>query len=123
MLRLYRKWKYGDTTTNPLYVPKKNKWLYKNKWVTRNTVINQYTMDIPSYSFIKNDGKVCTTSSFDEVIQAAIDNSLRKFVDIGEFSAQELHVINTIKGFYSMRIFSNYCQEMEDIAKKYNFRI
>ena len=46
MLRLYRKWKYGDTTTNPLYVPKKNKWLYKNKWVTRNTVINQYTMDI-----------------------------------------------------------------------------
>ena len=51
MLKLLRKWKYGDSSKKPLYVKSKDRWLYKNKWITPHLVINILTESELRYTY------------------------------------------------------------------------
>lgn len=121
MLRLYRRIRYGDTST-PKYITKQHRWLYKNKWVGIDKVYEHYNCDEPSYTYIECDGKINmyqTVSSFDELLNAYIhaDTDL-KLTDVTDLSKQELEIIMSVNRWHYDKRFTKYLDELKEITDK-----
>lgn len=121
MLRLYRRIRYGDTST-PKYITKQHRWLYKNKWVGIEKVCEHYHCEKPSYTYFECADKLHmyrTVHSFDELLNAYIhaDTDL-KLSDVTDLSKQELEAIMSVQKWFYDRRFTKYLDELKEITDK-----
>lgn len=125
MFRLYRRIRYGDTST-PKYITKQHRWLYKNKWVGIDAVCEHFYENKPMYTYEYTDkgikGYDCV-NSIDELISAVIEHDHIKFTDITQFSKQELEMIVSIQKTYYDRALNKYLDKLADFNETIeNFR-
>lgn len=120
MLKLFRKWKYGNSSKKPLYIKNKDRWLYKNKWITQHLAINILTESELRYSYTIGE-KYYTSSSFSEILDVASKNPLDiKFVNPSEFSVQELRLLANIRTINAKVYTDKFMKEVEKLEEQLN---
>lgn len=121
MLKLFRKWKYGDSNKEPIYIKSKDKWLYKNRWISNCKAMDILIGKELKYSYTIG-ANYYTTTSFSEVLVAAAEHPLDiDLVRPAEFSVQELEAITAMrakKATYFTRKFQKEIEELQDQVKK-----
>lgn len=101
MFRLWRRIKYGDTSKQPKYIAKKDKWLYKNKWYTNIVMYRILGLKERRYSYeLRNkDGNYdyYTTNNFNSVIEAVYPDPFKiRFPHPEEYDTNENRILNTL---------------------------
>lgn len=120
MLKLFRRLLYGNSSKKPIFVIRKNRWLYKNKWISYKKAINILSGVELTYGYmIKNT--YYTVHSFEEVVNATVNNPMDiQFTNSTDFSLQELRVLANIRVNNVKDIANNFYKNVKDLEKQVN---
>lgn len=115
MFKLWRRIKYGDTSKQPKYINKKDKWLYKNKWYTNATMYKILGLKERRYSYeLRNrDGNYdyYTTNNFNAVIEAVYPDPFKiRFPHPEEYDTNENRILNTLI-YNALKEYNNKVKE------------
>ena len=122
MLRLYRRVRYGDTST-PKYITKQHRWLYKNRWVGLEEVCKHYKVPLLKYSYeYEEDGRkhLECVHTIDEYIAAIIKHKNIHMVNITDFSGQEVELIIQVQKLYFNKELNRYLEKLNDFNETLN---
>lgn len=124
MFRLWRKIKYGDTSKQPKYISKKDKWLYKNKWYTNIEMYKSLGLKKRQYNYELRDNngnyQLYTTNNFNIVIEAAyLDPFKIRFPYPEEYDINENTILNILV-YNALKDYNNKMRErISEFQDKY----
>lgn len=124
MFKLWRRIKYGDTSKQPKYVSKKDRWLYKNKWYTNIEMYKLLGLKERQYSYELRDNngnyQFRVTNNFNAVIEAVYPDPFKiRFPHPEEYDTNENRVLNTLI-YNALKEYNNKIKDhIKDFQNKY----
>lgn len=115
MFKLWRRIKYGDTSKQPKYVSKKDRWLYKNKWYTNIEIYKLLGLKERQYSYELRDNngnyQFRVTNNFNAVIEAVYPDPFKiRFPHPEEYDTNENRILNTLI-YNALKEYNNKVKE------------